>query len=64
MDMKSSGMVNVGQFICEEYGLKYVYVVGFGIYYGMVIVFDSWGNFQQELIVFLVIEGSWEDIIY
>ncbi|MGG3540197.1 erythromycin esterase family protein, partial [Priestia megaterium] len=63
-DMKSSGMVNVGQLTREEYGPKHVYAVGFGTHHGTVIASDSWGNPQQELTVPPAIEGSWEDTIH
>ncbi|MFL0572253.1 erythromycin esterase family protein [Priestia megaterium] len=63
-DMKSSGMVNVGQLTREEYGQKHVYAVGFGTHHGTVIASDSWGNRHQELTVPPAIEGSWEDAIH
>lgn len=59
-DMKSSGMVNVGQLTREEYGQKHVYAVGFGTHHGTVIASDSWGNPHQELTVPPAIEESWK----
>lgn len=62
-DMKSRGLINIGQLAREEYGEEDVKLVGFGSYKGSVIAGDSWGAPYENMPVPEARRGSWEDIL-
>jgi erythromycin esterase-like protein len=59
-DMRRGGMVNIGQLAREQYGIKQVYLVGFGSYQGKVIAGEEWGALMEEMEVPPAREGSIE----
>ncbi|PEQ93013.1 protein-L-isoaspartate O-methyltransferase [Bacillus sp. AFS006103] len=63
-DMKSEGMVNVGQLIREENGAENVFIVGFGTYSGTVIAATEWGANFQIMKVPPAGFGSWESLMH
>ncbi|MDL4841795.1 erythromycin esterase family protein [Aquibacillus rhizosphaerae] len=63
-DMKSEGMVNVGQLVREHNEKKDVYIVGFGTHQGTVIAADKWGVNLEQMIVPPAEVGSWEDVMH
>jgi erythromycin esterase len=63
-DMKSDGMVNVGQLVRERHGGEGVYLVGFGSYTGTVIAGSAWGATMMPMAVPPAREGSWEDVLH
>lgn len=60
-DMKSAGMINMGQLAREQYGVKKVYLVGFGSYAGSVIAAKGWGAAMEKMKVPPAREGSLEE---
>jgi erythromycin esterase-like protein len=63
-DMAADGMVNIGQLAREKYGVKNVFLVGFGSYKGTVIAGKSWGADMQVMEVPEAITGSIENILH
>ena len=63
-DMRRSGMVNIGQLAREQYGINYVYLVGFGSYRGTVIAGDEWGAPMKEMKVPVARDGSVEEFLH
>lgn len=63
-DMKSAGMVNVGELGRKRYGIENVYLVGFGTYEGTVIAGDAWGAPMEEMEVPPAGKGSIEEALH
>lgn len=63
-DIKTAGMVNIGQLIREQHSQDGVYVVGFSSYEGSVIAGQSWGSPMQRMQVPAAQAGSWEAIFH
>ena len=63
-DMKSAGMVNIGQLAREQYGIHEVYLAGFGCYIGQVIAGAEWGAPMEEMDVPPARDGSMEHLLH
>ena len=63
-DMKSAGMVNIGQLAREQYGIHEVYLAGFGCYSGHVIAGAEWGAPMEEMDVPPARDGSMEHLLH
>jgi erythromycin esterase len=63
-DMNAAGMINIGQLLREERGLKDVVLVGFGSYQGTVIAGKDWGAEMEIIITPPALSGSIEDILH
>jgi erythromycin esterase-like protein len=63
-NMKSAGMINIGQLAREKYGSENVFLVGFGSYRGSVIAGDEWGAPMQKMNVPAAREGSIEQVLH
>lgn len=63
-DMKSEGMVNIGELGRKKYGDDNVYLVGFGSYEGSVIAGDAWGAPMEEMDVPPARTGSIEEALH
>ncbi|MFC6998015.1 erythromycin esterase family protein [Rufibacter roseus] len=63
-DMASSGEVNVGQLVRQEYGQENVFIIGFGSYQGTVIAARGWGAPIETMEVPPAQQGSWEQILH
>jgi erythromycin esterase-like protein len=63
-NMKSAGMVNIGQLAREKYGNDNVFLIGFGSYRGSVIAGNEWGAPMQEMNVPPAREGSIEQLLH
>ena len=63
-DMRSNGMINLGQLGRENHGEEEVVLVGFGTHRGHVIAGSAWGASMQEMKVPAAMSGSWEDVFH
>jgi erythromycin esterase len=63
-DMHAAGMINVGQLLREEMGMKGVVLVGFGSYQGTVIAGEEWGAEMEVMDVPPARGGSIEDLLH
>lgn len=63
-EMHAEGMINIGQLVREEMGLKEAVLVGFGSYQGTVVAGSEWGAEMQVMDVPPAREGSVEDILH
>lgn len=63
-DMKSDGMVNLGQLAREQAGKDNVVLAGFGTYSGNVIAAKGWGEPMEKMGVPPAIEGSWDNFLH
>jgi erythromycin esterase len=63
-DMNAAGMINIGQILREERGLKDVVLVGFGSYEGTVIAGKEWGAEMEIIDIPPALSGSIEDILH
>jgi erythromycin esterase len=63
-DMKSGGMVNVGQLVREKWGAGNTVAVGFGSYKGSVIAAQAWDAPMEKMQVPEARESSWESLLH
>ena len=63
-DMKSSGLINVGQLMKEQHDSEGVFRVGFGSYEGSVSAAYHWGGKQERMFMPKAKSGRWEFILH
>lgn len=63
-DMHAAGMINLGQLIREEVGLKDVVIVGFGSHRGTVVAGKKWGAEMEIMTVPPAHKTSVEDLLH
>lgn len=63
-DMKSAGMINIGQLVREQRGDDDVVLIGFGTYSGSVIAGNEWGAPMEAMPVPAAKEGSIEAALH
>ena len=63
-DMKSSGMINLGQLVREKKGVVNTVLVGFSTFSDTVIASKQWGQKMEIMNVPPAIEGSWDNTLH
>lgn len=63
-DMKSAGMVNLGQLAREQAGSDNIVLAGFSTYSGNVVAAKGWGEPMEKMLVPPAIGGSWDNFLH
>lgn len=63
-DMRSEGMLNIGQLVREEYGEEDTVLIGFASHHGSTIAGRRWGGEMQKMLVPSAMKGSVEEILH
>jgi erythromycin esterase-like protein len=63
-DMRTAGMINVGQLVKQEHHAEGVFRVGFGSYEGTVMAAYHWGGEMYRMRMPLAKQGSWEHYLH